>query len=129
MKYCFLLGFLLALVWWTLKHTGAGLRAKAKAALPSAVYTPLNIVLFTPLSYLRNVHPSLVFNGMLQWAPLNLTYFTSGLYFSVGFMYYLKRYKTVCRSHTTLISKATANIIRLGGKSTTTFSQQLCREL
>jgi OPT family small oligopeptide transporter len=96
MKYCFLLGFLLALLWWTLKHTGAGLRAKAKAALPTAIYMPLNILLFTPLSYLRNVHPSLVFNGMLQWAPLNLTYFTSGLYFSVFFMYYLKRYKTVC---------------------------------
>ncbi|CAM6004202.1 unnamed protein product [Sphagnum balticum] len=31
---------------------------------------------------------------MLYWAPLNLSYFTSGLYFSVTFMYYLKRYKT-----------------------------------
>jgi hypothetical protein len=31
---------------------------------------------------------------MLWWAPLNLSYFTTGLYFSVAFMYYLKRYKT-----------------------------------
>lgn len=31
---------------------------------------------------------------MLLWAPLNLTYFTGGLYFSFAFMYYLKRYKT-----------------------------------
>jgi hypothetical protein len=31
---------------------------------------------------------------MLQWAPLNLTYFTGGLYFSFAFMYYLRRYKT-----------------------------------
>lgn len=31
---------------------------------------------------------------MLLWAPVNLTYFTGGFYFSLAFMYYLKRYKT-----------------------------------
>lgn len=125
LKYCFLLGFLFALLWWTIKHTGATIRAKLKQTLPSAIYTPLNIVLFTPMSYLRNVHPSLVFNGMLQWAPLNLTYFTSGLYLSVGFMYYLKRYKTVSFAFT--IELAIDDVLisfRLGGKNTTTSSQQ-----
>lgn len=31
---------------------------------------------------------------MLWWAPTSLTYFTTGLYFSFFFMYYLRKYKT-----------------------------------
>lgn len=94
MKYCFLLGFLLALVWWTTKRYGAHVRQAFKAILPSAIFTPLNILIFTPISWLKHVHPSLVFNGMLLWAPVNLTYFTGGLYFAFAFMFYVKRYYT-----------------------------------
>jgi OPT family small oligopeptide transporter len=94
LKYCFLLGFLLAIVWWTVKRVGVSAREWFRVRLPAAIFTPLNVLIFAPVSWLRDVHPSLVLNGMLWWAPLNLTYFTSGLYFSVAFMYYLKRYKT-----------------------------------
>jgi len=94
MKYCFLFGALFAVFWWTIKRFGHYVRSGVKSSLPNALFAPLNLLFFTPISYLRNVHPSLIFNGMLFWAPLNLTYFTSGLYFSVFFMYYLKRYKT-----------------------------------
>ncbi|KAF7122077.1 hypothetical protein CNMCM5793_000032 [Aspergillus hiratsukae] len=94
MKYCFLLGFLLAIVWWTTKRFGSYFREACKSALPAAVFNPMNTLVFTPISWLKHVHPSLIFNGMLFWAPLNLTYFTGGLYFSFAFMYYLKRYKT-----------------------------------
>jgi len=94
LKYCFLLGFLLALLWWAGKRVGGTARQWIKARLPTVIYKPLDILLFTPISWLRDVHPSLVFNGMLWWAPLNLSYFTTGLYFSIAFMYYLKRYKT-----------------------------------
>ncbi|RFU77060.1 oligopeptide transporter [Trichoderma arundinaceum] len=93
-KYTFLLGFLLALLWWGLKRFGSHIREACKAVLPAVIFTPINAVLFTPISWLKHVHPSLLINGMLQWAPLNLTYFTGGLYFSFAFMYYLKRYKT-----------------------------------
>ncbi|OAA62839.1 oligopeptide transporter protein [Niveomyces insectorum RCEF 264] len=93
MKYCFLLGFLLALVWWTVKRFGPKARAALQRVLPNAVFAPLNALLFVPLSWLKHVHPSLIFNGFLYWAPLNLTYFTGGLYVSVAFMYYLRRYK------------------------------------
>ncbi|KAL7929768.1 OPT oligopeptide transporter domain-containing protein [Trichoderma chlorosporum] len=93
-KYTFLLGFLLALLWWGLKRFGSHLRAACRAVLPGFIFRPLDVVLFTPISWLKHVHPSLLFNGMLLWAPLNLTYFTGGLYFSFAFMYYLKRYKT-----------------------------------
>lgn len=94
MKYTFLLGFLLALVWWSIKRFGSKVRQAFKNALPSAVFAPINTVIFTPISWLKHVHPSLIFNGMLFWAPINLTYFTGGFYISFAFMYYLRRYKT-----------------------------------
>jgi hypothetical protein len=94
MKYCFLLGFLLALVWWTAKRFGSYLREGCRSLLPAFLFAPINTVIFTPISWLKHVHPSLVINGMLFWAPLNLTYFTGGLYVSFAFMYYLRRYKT-----------------------------------
>jgi len=94
LKYCFLLGFLLALFWWSLKHFGPVVRSRAQSLLPSPLFRIINALVFTPLSYFKHVHPSLVFNGMLFWAPLNLTYFTGGLYVSFIFMYYLRRYKT-----------------------------------
>lgn len=94
MKYCFLLGFLLAIVWWTVKRFGSYIREAFRSALPKAVFAPLNAVIFTPISWLKHVHPSLIFNGLLLWAPYNLTYFWTGLYFSFGFMWYLRRYKT-----------------------------------
>ncbi|KAH0275478.1 OPT-domain-containing protein, partial [Aureobasidium melanogenum] len=94
MKYMFLLGALLAVVWWSIKRYGSSVRAVAQARLAPGIFRFLDIVLFTPISYLRDVHPSLVINGFLWWAPLNLTYFTSAVYMSFGFMYYLRRYKT-----------------------------------
>lgn len=94
MKYCFLLGFLLAVVWWTIKHFGSYFRSVLRSALPDAVFTPLNVLIFNPISYLQHVHPSLIINGMLSWAPYNLTYYTGGFYISFVFMYYLRRYKT-----------------------------------
>ncbi|KYK60626.1 oligopeptide transporter protein [Drechmeria coniospora] len=93
-KYCFLLGFLLAIVWWTVKRFGNHFREACRSILPSAVFRPVDLAIFTPVSWLKHVHPSLIMNGVLLWAPTNLTYFTGGLYFSFIFMYYLKRHKT-----------------------------------
>jgi len=94
MQYCFLFGFLLALVWWSIKRFGTHARSAFQRSLPRALFTPINTLVFTPISYLKHVHPSLILNGMLQWAPVNLTYFTGGMYMSFTFMYYLRRYKT-----------------------------------
>jgi hypothetical protein len=88
------LGFILALLWWSLKRYGSHVRRAVKGALPSGIYTPFDTIVFRPISWLEHVHPSLVLNGMILWAPYNMTYFTGGLYVSVVFMYYLKRYKT-----------------------------------
>jgi OPT family small oligopeptide transporter len=94
MKYMFLLGFLLALVWWSVKRYGSSLRNVARSRLSPAVFRPIDLLFFKPISWLRDVHPSLIINGFLWWAPLNLTYFTGAVYMSFGFMYYLRRYKT-----------------------------------
>lgn len=88
-----MVGFLLALVWWGVKNFGYLVR-NAVANNAPAIYTPLDWVLFRPIAALKNVHPSLIINGFIYWAPANLTYFTSGLYLSFGFMFYLRRYKT-----------------------------------
>lgn len=94
MKYCFLLGFLLSLLWWSLKRYGGIMRNAMKKALPSVIFAPVNLVIFTPISWLYHVHPSLFINGMLWWAPSTLTYTTGAVYFSFIFMWYLRQYKT-----------------------------------
>lgn len=94
MKYCFLFGFLFAIFWWAVKRFGSYIREAVRGAVPAAIFKPLNAVFFTPISWLKHVHPSLIFNGMLYWAPYNLSYWTGGFYFSFYFMYYLRRYKT-----------------------------------
>ncbi|KAJ5933993.1 hypothetical protein N7454_006322 [Penicillium verhagenii] len=94
MKYTFLFGFLLAIAWWVVKRFGSHFQEACKSRLPSGIFKPVNTLVFTPISWLKHVHPSLVFNGFLWWAPVNLSYFMGGLYFSAAFMFYLRRYKT-----------------------------------
>lgn len=94
LKWTFLLGFLFALLWWTTKRYGHHIRDRAQTSLSSSIFKSLNTLFFHPLSTLEHIHPSLVLNGMILWAPYNMTYFTGGLYISFAFMYYLKRYKT-----------------------------------
>ncbi|UNI13290.1 oligopeptide transporter 6 [Purpureocillium takamizusanense] len=94
MQYGFLLGFLLAVVWWGAKAYGPRFRQLCKDTLPAPVFLLLNTTVFTPASWLKNVHPSIVITGFLIWAPLNLAYYTGALYLAFYFMYYLKRNKT-----------------------------------
>lgn len=94
MKYCFLFGFLLALVWWSVKRFGPVARSAVESVLPASIFKIVNGVLFKPIAMLKHVHPSLFMNGMITWAPYNLSFWTGGFYVSVAFMYYLRRYKT-----------------------------------
>ncbi|KAK6456524.1 OPT oligopeptide transporter protein-domain-containing protein [Scheffersomyces xylosifermentans] len=66
LQYCFLIGFL--------------------AAIPC-----LAIKWYGPRKYTKYFEPTLVIGGFLNWAPVNLTYYTGGLYVSFAFMYYIKR--------------------------------------
>lgn len=66
LKWCFLIGFLLAPLCAALKR-----------------YFP---------KYTTHFEPSLIIGGMLQYAPYNLSYLTGGLYASYAFMHYLKKH-------------------------------------
>lgn len=68
LKYTFLIGFLLCLLCCAIKY-----------------FFPRQTRLF---------HPTILIGGMQQFAPYNLSYVTAGLYFSFGFMFYIKRYYT-----------------------------------
>ncbi|KAK9481893.1 OPT oligopeptide transporter protein-domain-containing protein [Lipomyces starkeyi] len=65
LKYCFLIGFLLAF--------------------------PLHMLKRTFRRQLRNVNPMLIVGGMSNWAPYNLSYYTPGFYVSFAFMFVIRR--------------------------------------
>ncbi|VEU21636.1 DEKNAAC102483 [Brettanomyces naardenensis] len=94
LKWMFLFGFLLAIAWWSVKKYGPSIREWVKSKAPELVYNVLNWTIFYPISLLRSTQPALVAIGFLEWAPLNLSFQTVGLYFSIYFMYYLRRNKT-----------------------------------
>jgi hypothetical protein len=66
----------------------------ARSSLPAGIFNALNVALFTPISWLRDIHPSLMVNGMILWGGTSLVYVINGVYFGAFFNYYLRRYKT-----------------------------------
>lgn len=67
LKWCFLLGFLLVIPCYIFKLHG-------------------------PEKITRYFHPTLIIGGFLYYAPLNLLFFTGGLYCSYIFMYYIRKH-------------------------------------
>lgn len=94
LRWLFLVGFILAFVWWGLKHYGGAIRSKAKKSFSQGLYSILDWTIFKPISLLKNIHPALISIGFLEWAPLNLAYQTGGMYLSFVFMYYIRRHMT-----------------------------------
>lgn len=94
LKWMFLAGFLLSLVWWGIKNYGYVVRDWTQKKFAPAIYSVLNWTIYKPLYLLREVHPALISIGFLEWAPLNLAYQTGGLYLSIAFMYYIRRHMT-----------------------------------
>lgn len=67
LKWCFLLGALLVIPCAWFKKNG-------------------------PAALTRYFQPTIILGGFLAYAPYNLLYYTTGLYFSFGFMYYIKKH-------------------------------------
>ncbi|KAK9234215.1 OPT oligopeptide transporter protein-domain-containing protein [Lipomyces kononenkoae] len=65
LPYCFLIGAVIAVLFWL-----------AQKKFPKL---------------LANCNPVLIVGGFCNWAPYNLTYHTSGFYVAIFFMYYVKR--------------------------------------
>ncbi|CAI5756013.1 unnamed protein product [Candida verbasci] len=66
LRWCFLIGFLLAFPCVAFKR-------------------------FAPRKFSKWFEPSIVIGGCLNWAPYNISWYLPGLYLSFAFMYYLKR--------------------------------------
>ncbi|KAG2731410.1 hypothetical protein G9P44_005826 [Scheffersomyces stipitis] len=64
-KYCFLIGFLLALVLLAFKR-------------------------YAPYRLTKYFEPTIIIGGMTSYAPTNLSYLTGGLYLSIAFMFYIR---------------------------------------
>ncbi|KAK6200889.1 OPT oligopeptide transporter protein-domain-containing protein [Scheffersomyces amazonensis] len=47
---------------------------------------------YGPKKFTKYFQPTLIIGGMLIYAPYNLSYYTGGLYLSIAFMWYLKKY-------------------------------------
>ncbi|KAK9366610.1 OPT oligopeptide transporter protein-domain-containing protein, partial [Lipomyces kononenkoae] len=65
LKYCFLMGFLVAI--------------------------PLHFIKLRFRKQLKYFNPVLVSAGMGSWAPYNLSYYTPGFYVSIAFMYMIRK--------------------------------------
>ncbi|CUM63801.1 uncharacterized protein PRCAT00001385001 [Priceomyces carsonii] len=69
LKWSFLIGFLLA--------------------FPAVLFRR-----YGPKKITKYFEPNVIISGMAIWAPYNLSYYTPGIYWAIGFMYYLKNYYT-----------------------------------
>ncbi|CCE82176.1 Piso0_002875 [Millerozyma farinosa CBS 7064] len=69
LKWCFLIGFLLV--------------------IPAALFK-----MYGPRSLTAKFEPTLILYGLKSAPPYNLSYYTPGLYWAIGFMFYLKNYYT-----------------------------------
>ncbi|CAK9436526.1 uncharacterized protein LODBEIA_P10840 [Lodderomyces beijingensis] len=80
LRWCFLIGFLLAFPCIALKKYG-------------------------PRKYFKTFEPSIVIGGLVQYAPYNLSYYLPGVYVSLAFMYYIKdRYEAWWQKYNYLLS-------------------------
>ncbi|CAK9436502.1 uncharacterized protein LODBEIA_P10600 [Lodderomyces beijingensis] len=82
LRWCFLIGFLLAFPCIALKKWG-------------------------PKKYLRSFEPSIIIGGFLNYAPYNLSYYIPGFYVSFVFMHYIKnKYEAWWQKYNYLLSTA-----------------------
>lgn len=82
LQYCFLIGFLLAILALAFKK-------------------------FAPLKYTKFFEPTLVIGGFINYGAYNLSYYTGSFYLSVVFMYYIRnKYEAWWQKYNYLLSAA-----------------------
>ncbi|KAI5960217.1 OPT2, partial [Candida margitis] len=80
LRWCFLIGFLLAFPCIALKKWG-------------------------PKKYLKTFEPAIIIGGMLNYAPYNLSYYIPSVYVSLAFMWYIKgKYEAWWQKYNYLLS-------------------------
>jgi hypothetical protein len=96
LKWCFLLGFLIAIFFLTVQKLGPvhgpRIRTKIQHVVSSNTFTFFDTTIFRLFRLLLQVNPVLIISGFSQWAPSNISYKTPGFYIAFVFMYYIRKY-------------------------------------
>ncbi|KAJ9136891.1 OPT-domain-containing protein [Pleurostoma richardsiae] len=96
-KWCFLIGFLIALVFLVGQGLGPkylpGVREKLRVTLRPRTFALLDRTLFPFIASLLWLNPILIIQGIQHWAPSNLSYKTPGMILSFVFMYWMPRHR------------------------------------
>ena len=96
LKWCFLIGPILALVWVTAEKLSHRIRARLVNGLDEEQKARFDKKFWTPLStVVQSIHPAIALEGATNWGGnTNLTQYTTALFLSWLFQYYLKRHYT-----------------------------------
>ncbi|TVY86887.1 Oligopeptide transporter [Lachnellula willkommii] len=96
-KWCFLIGFGIAVVFLTGQHFGPkylpGVRDTLRVKLRPRTFELLDRTLFPFVASLLWLNPILIIQGVQHWAPSNMSYKTPGMILSFVFMYWLPRHR------------------------------------
>jgi OPT family small oligopeptide transporter len=96
-KWCFLIGFGIAVLFLTGQHFGPkylpGVREKLRLKLRPPTFEIMDRTLFPFVASLLWLNPILIIQGVQHWAPSNLSYKTPGMILSFIFMYWLPRHR------------------------------------
>ncbi|TVY45580.1 Oligopeptide transporter [Lachnellula subtilissima] len=96
-KWCFLIGFGIAVLFLTGQHFGPkylpGIREKLRLKLRPRTFELMNKTLFPFVASLLWLNPILIIQGVQHWAPSNMAYKTPGMILSFVFMYWLPRHR------------------------------------
>lgn len=94
-KWCFLIGTLVALLFYSRQKIGRKHGTKIRQALKVRLNRPLFVIVdfpvLKPLKLLNWFNPILFVAGFQGWAAPNLAFWTIGFYLSFIFMHYIKR--------------------------------------
>ncbi|ORX34771.1 oligopeptide transporter 2 [Kockovaella imperatae] len=93
LKWCFLLGPLMALAWALSEKAGPVIRRRLVANMDAEQCARFDTRIWEPVStVLQTVHPAIALSGAATWGGnQNLSNYTLALYLSFLFQYYLKR--------------------------------------
>ena len=97
LKWCFLIGTIIALVFLFAQGYGPiylpGVKEKLRLKLRPRTFEILNNTLFPFVASLLWLNPILIIQGIQHWAPSNLSYKTPGMILSFIFMYWMPRHR------------------------------------
>jgi len=96
-KWCFLIGFAIAIVFLAGQHYGPkylpGVKEALRKRLRPQTFSLLDKTLFPFVASLLWLNPILIIQGVQHWAPSNMSYKTPAMILSFIFMYWMPRHR------------------------------------